>query len=71
MAIGWLQVFDEVCVELCMAALQLLSLAPHEEHLHRALGALARLAAHAPDVPLLIAAVGPAPATYRYVHLVS
>lgn len=59
------QVFDEVCVELCMAALQLLSLAPSEEHLHRTLTALARLAAHSQDVPQLIAMVGPDPHAYR------
>lgn len=59
------QVFDEVCVELAMAVLQLLQLAPSEEHLHRALGALARLVQHSADVPQLIAVVGPDPAAYR------
>ncbi|XP_072931605.1 uncharacterized protein [Epargyreus clarus] len=58
-------VFDEVCVELCMAALQLLGGAPAEPHAWRALAALARLAQHSPDVPQLIAMVGPEPAAYR------
>ncbi|XP_046959659.1 uncharacterized protein LOC124529791 [Vanessa cardui] len=58
-------VFDEVCVELCMAALQLAAWAPPEEALWRALAALARLAAHSHDVPQLVALVGPDPAAFR------
>ncbi|XP_045448898.1 uncharacterized protein LOC123657391 [Melitaea cinxia] len=59
------KVFDEVCVELCMAALQLAAWAPPEEALWRALAALARLAAHSHDVPQLVALVGPDPAAFR------
>ncbi|CAG5032425.1 unnamed protein product [Parnassius apollo] len=61
-------VFDEVCVELCMAALQLLSgAAPalDEETLWRACAVLARLAQHSPDVPQLVAVVGPDPSAHR------
>ncbi|XP_028160724.1 uncharacterized protein LOC114353093 isoform X2 [Ostrinia furnacalis] len=58
-------VFDEVCVELAMALLQLLQCAPAEEHLYRACAALARLAAHSSEVPQLVAIVGPDPAAYR------
>ncbi|VVC90073.1 uncharacterized protein LOC126978780 isoform X2 [Leptidea sinapis] len=58
-------VFDEVCVELAMAALQLTQWAPAEEHLWRTLTALARLAQHSSEVPQLIAIVGPDPAAYR------
>ncbi|CAH0397691.1 unnamed protein product [Chilo suppressalis] len=58
-------VFDEVCVELAMALLQLLQSAPSEEHLYRATSALARLAAHSHDVPQLVCLVGPDPAVYR------
>ncbi|CAH2105969.1 unnamed protein product [Euphydryas editha] len=58
-------VFDEVCVELCMAALQLVAWAPPEEAMWRALAALARLAAHSHDVPQLVALVGPDPAAFR------
>ncbi|KAL0841642.1 hypothetical protein ABMA28_015294 [Loxostege sticticalis] len=58
-------VFDEVCVELAMALLQLLQCAPAEEHLYRACAALARLAAHSGEVPQLVAIVGPSPAAYR------
>lgn len=60
------QVFDEVCVELAMALLQLLAWAPPEELLWRATRALARFAAHSHDVPQLIAMVGPDPAAFRY-----
>lgn len=60
-----LQVFDEVCVELAMALLQVLSCAPAEEDLYRACGALARLAARCADVPPLVALVGPHPAAFR------
>jgi hypothetical protein len=60
------QVFDEVCVELAMALLQLLQCAPAEEHLYRACAALARLATHSHDVPQLVAVVGPSPSAYRY-----
>ncbi|XP_059051606.1 uncharacterized protein LOC131846348 [Achroia grisella] len=59
------KVFDEVCVELAMALLQLLQSAPAEEHLYRACGALARLAHHSHDVPQLVAVVGPDPSAYR------
>lgn len=59
------QVFDEVCVELCMAALQLVAWAPPEEPLWRALAALARLVHHSHDVPQLVAMVGPDPAAFR------
>ncbi|CAG9584968.1 unnamed protein product [Danaus chrysippus] len=62
------EVFDEVCVELCMAALQLCSSAPAEELLWRALAALARLAEHSHDVPQLVALVGPDPGAFRYTH---
>ncbi|XP_068632236.1 uncharacterized protein [Battus philenor] len=58
-------VFDEVCVELAMAALQLLGAAPAEEHLWRTCSALARLVHHSPDVPQLVAVVGPDPSAYR------
>ncbi|XP_045772110.1 uncharacterized protein LOC123872035 isoform X2 [Maniola jurtina] len=58
-------VFDEVCVELCMAALQLVAWAPGEEALWRALAALARLAAHSAEVPQLVALVGPDPSAFR------
>lgn len=58
-------VFDEVCVELAMALLQVLSCAPAEEDLYRACGALARLAARCADVPPLVALVGPHPAAFR------
>ncbi|XP_035432989.1 uncharacterized protein LOC118264555 isoform X3 [Spodoptera frugiperda] len=58
-------VFDEVCVELAMALLQLLAWAPPEELLWRATRALARFAAHSHDVPQLIAMVGPDPAAFR------
>ncbi|CAH2036871.1 unnamed protein product, partial [Iphiclides podalirius] len=58
-------VFDEVCVELAMAALQLLSTAPAEEHLWRTCSALARLSQHSNDVPQLVAVVGPDPSAYR------
>lgn len=58
-------VFDEVCVELCMALLQLLSLAPGEEQLFRALKALARLAHHSQEVPQLLLMVGPHPSAFR------
>ncbi|XP_026324945.1 uncharacterized protein LOC113233925 [Hyposmocoma kahamanoa] len=58
-------VFDEVCVELGMALLQLLQWAPAEEHLFRAVKALARLAQHSAEVPQLIAMVGPDPAAFR------
>ncbi|KAI5652193.1 PPPDE putative peptidase domain-containing protein [Phthorimaea operculella] len=71
-------VFDEVCVELGMALLQLLAWAPGEEHAWRALRALARLAQHSADVPQLVAMhsadvpqlvamVGPDPAAFRSV----
>ncbi|XP_022830975.1 uncharacterized protein LOC111359613, partial [Spodoptera litura] len=59
------KVFDEVCVELAMALLQLLAWAPPEELLWRATRALARFAAHSHDVPQLIAMVGPDPAAFR------
>ncbi|XP_061377197.1 uncharacterized protein LOC116770986 isoform X1 [Danaus plexippus] len=59
------KVFDEVCVELCMAALQLCSSAPAEELLWRALASLARLAEHSHDVPQLVALVGPDPSAFR------
>ncbi|XP_012546039.2 uncharacterized protein LOC101746000 isoform X1 [Bombyx mori] len=59
------KVFDEVCVELAMALLQVLSCAPAEEDLYRACGALARLAARCADVPPLVALVGPHPAAFR------
>ncbi|KAL4707497.1 hypothetical protein ACJJTC_000249 [Scirpophaga incertulas] len=58
-------VFDEACVELGMALLQLLQSAPAEEHLYRACSALARLAAHCRDLPALLAVVGPPPDAYR------
>ncbi|KAG6460152.1 hypothetical protein O3G_MSEX011808 [Manduca sexta] len=58
-------VFDEVCVELAMALLQLLQWAPGEEQLHRAVKALARLAQHSQEVPQLVALVGPDPAAFR------
>lgn len=58
-------VFDEVCVELAMALLQLLQWAPGEEQLWRACRALARFVAHSPDVPQLVAMVGPDPAAFR------
>ncbi|XP_022122049.2 uncharacterized protein LOC110997957 isoform X3 [Pieris rapae] len=58
-------VFDEVCVELAMAALQLTQYEPAEEHLWRTLTALARLAQHSSEVPQLIAIVGPDPSAYR------
>ncbi|CAK1547369.1 unnamed protein product [Leptosia nina] len=58
-------VFDEVCVELAMAALQLTQYEPEEEHLWRTLNALARLAQHSSEVPQLIAIVGPDPSAYR------
>ncbi|CAG9785896.1 unnamed protein product [Diatraea saccharalis] len=58
-------VFDEVCVELTMALLQLLQESPGEEHVFRACSALARLAAHSHDVPALVAMVGPEPSLYR------
>ncbi|XP_041978048.1 uncharacterized protein LOC121732282 [Aricia agestis] len=58
-------VFDEVCAELCMAALQLAQWAPPEEPLWRALAALSRLAQHSADVPQLIAMVGPHPDAFR------
>ncbi|CAH3908697.1 unnamed protein product [Pieris brassicae] len=58
-------VFDEVCVELAMAALQLTQYEPAEEHLWRTLTALARLAQHSSEVPQLIAIVGPDPSSYR------
>ncbi|CAF4823516.1 unnamed protein product [Pieris macdunnoughi] len=58
-------VFDEVCVELAMAALQLTQYEPAEEHLWRTLTALARLAQHSSEVPQLIAIVGPDPSGYR------
>ncbi|XP_014362165.2 uncharacterized protein LOC106713811 [Papilio machaon] len=60
-------VFDEVCAELALAALQLLRAEPaaEEEHVWRACSALARLAHHSPDVPQLVAVVGPDPAAYR------
>ncbi|CAH0700960.1 unnamed protein product [Spodoptera exigua] len=58
-------VFDEVCVELAMALLQLLAWAPPEELLWRATRALARFAAHSHDVPQLVAMVGPDPAAFR------
>ncbi|KAJ2939841.1 hypothetical protein O0L34_g18035 [Tuta absoluta] len=58
-------VFDEVCVELGMALLQLLAWAPGEQHAWRALRALARLAHHSADVPQLVAMVGPDPAAFR------
>ncbi|XP_045497438.1 uncharacterized protein LOC123695586 isoform X1 [Colias croceus] len=58
-------VFDEVCVELAMAALQLTQWAPAEEHLWRTMTALARLAQHSAEVPQLIAIVGPDPSAYR------
>ncbi|CAH0723068.1 unnamed protein product, partial [Brenthis ino] len=57
--------FDEVCVELCMAALQLVAWAPPEEALWRALAALARLVHHSQEVPQLVAMVGPDPAAFR------
>ncbi|KPJ03668.1 hypothetical protein RR46_04280 [Papilio xuthus] len=61
------KVFDEVCAELALAALQLLRAEPaaSEEHVWRACSALARLAHHSPDVPQLVAVVGPDPAAYR------
>ncbi|XP_049869511.1 uncharacterized protein LOC126369227 isoform X2 [Pectinophora gossypiella] len=59
------KVFDEVCVELAMALLQLLAWAPAEEHMYRAVLALARLAQHSADVPQLVALVGPDPAAFR------
>ncbi|XP_013192826.2 uncharacterized protein LOC106136737 isoform X1 [Amyelois transitella] len=59
------KVFDEVCAELALALLQLLQGSPSEPHLHRALAALARLAAHSADVPQLIQLVGPAPDAFR------
>ncbi|XP_047024764.1 uncharacterized protein LOC124633545 isoform X3 [Helicoverpa zea] len=59
------KVFDEVCVELAMALLQLLQWAPGEEQLWRACRALARFVAHSPDVPQLVAMVGPDPAAFR------
>ncbi|CAH0750568.1 unnamed protein product [Diatraea saccharalis] len=59
------KVFDEVCVELTMALLQLLQESPGEEHVFRACSALARLAAHSHDVPALVAMVGPEPSLYR------
>ncbi|KAH9637038.1 hypothetical protein HF086_009816 [Spodoptera exigua] len=62
------QVFDEVCVELAMALLQLLAWAPPEELLWRATRALARFAAHSHDVPQLVAMVGPDPAAFRYCY---
>ncbi|XP_023935118.2 uncharacterized protein LOC112043776 [Bicyclus anynana] len=58
-------VFDEVCVELCMAVLQLVAWAPGEETLWRALAALARLGAHSAEVPQLVAMVGPDPSAFR------
>ncbi|XP_069358577.1 uncharacterized protein [Maniola hyperantus] len=58
-------VFDEVCVELCMAALQLVAWAPGEDTLWRALAALARLAAHSAEVPQLVVLVGPDPSAFR------
>lgn len=59
------QVFDEVCVELAMALLQLLAWAPAEEQLWRGVRALARFADHSQDVPQLIAMIGPDPAAFR------
>ncbi|XP_075974000.1 uncharacterized protein LOC142975160 isoform X2 [Anticarsia gemmatalis] len=58
-------VFDEVCVELAMALLQLLQWAPSEEHLFRATKALARFVAHSADVPQLVAMIGPDPQAFR------
>ncbi|CAB3239020.1 unnamed protein product [Arctia plantaginis] len=58
-------VFDEVCVELAMALLQLLQWAPSEEHLFRSVKALARFVAHSADVPQLVAMVGPDPQAFR------
>ncbi|KAJ0177512.1 hypothetical protein K1T71_007521 [Dendrolimus kikuchii] len=58
-------VFDEVCVELSMALLQLLLYPPGEEQLFRACKALARLAHHSQEVPQLILMVGPDPAAFR------
>ncbi|CAH0579552.1 unnamed protein product [Chrysodeixis includens] len=58
-------VFDEVCVELAMALLQLLQWAPAEEQLWRGVRALARFAQHSSDVPQLIAMIGPDPAAFR------
>ncbi|KAM3960612.1 uncharacterized protein ACR2FA_005353 isoform 2-T5 [Aphomia sociella] len=58
-------VFDEVCVELAMALLQLLQWAPAEEHLFRACKALARLVQHSQEVPQLVAMVGPDPSAFR------
>lgn len=58
-------VFDEVCVELAMALLQLLQWAPGEEHLWRACKALARFVAHSQDVPQLVAMIGPDPSAFR------
>lgn len=57
--------FDEVCVELAMALLQLLQWAPSEEHLFRCVKALARFVAHSADVPQLVAMVGPDPQAFR------
>lgn len=58
-------VFDEVCVELAMALLQLLQYAPGEEQLYRACKALARLVHHSQEVPQLVLMVGPDPAAFR------
>lgn len=58
-------VFDEVCVELAMALLQLLQWAPSEEHLYRACKALARFVGHSADVPQLVAMIGPDPQAFR------
>lgn len=65
------QVFDEVCVELAMALLQLLQWAPAEEQLWRAVRALARFADHSADVPQLVAMIGPDPAAFRSLFILS
>jgi len=58
-------VFDDVAVELSMALLQFFNMQPDEERLFRAMKALSGFITVSPDIPQLVAMIGPHPKDFR------
>jgi desumoylating isopeptidase 1 len=58
-------VFDDVAVEITMALLQYFNSKPQEEYLYRTMKALSKFVHVSPDIPQLVAMIGPNPKEFK------